>query len=104
MLGSIGALQRALPILNAYASLCSSPACCPAPQQLPAFLHSNPFQLPVLSSPSPLACCNLFACSLHPSAGFHITEADQFLPTLDKALEMDCPVIISVDVDYSHNK
>lgn len=35
--------------------------------------------------------------------GFHVAAADDFLPTLERALEMQGPVIISVDVDYSHN-
>lgn len=35
--------------------------------------------------------------------GFQIREADEFLPTLEKALEMDCPVVIAVNVDYSQN-
>lgn len=37
------------------------------------------------------------------ATGFHVTAADDFLPTLEKALEMKGPVIISVEVDYSHN-
>ena len=32
-----------------------------------------------------------------------MTDADDFLPTLLAALEAGGPVIIAVDVDYSHN-
>ena len=38
------------------------------------------------------------------AAGFYVQAADEFLPTLEKALEMEKPVLIAVDVDYSHNR
>ena len=36
--------------------------------------------------------------------GFAVERADEFAPTLRKAMEMSGPVLIDVAVDYSHNK
>ncbi|PRW39265.1 acetolactate synthase [Chlorella sorokiniana] len=37
------------------------------------------------------------------ATGIQINDADEFLPTLEKALEMQGPVVIAVNVDYSQN-
>ena len=37
-------------------------------------------------------------------AGFQITDGAEFLPTLERALEMEGPVVIAVNVDYSQNR
>jgi len=36
--------------------------------------------------------------------GFAIERAEDFAPTLRKAMELSGPVLIDVPVDYSHNK
>lgn len=37
------------------------------------------------------------------ATGFTITDPDDFAPTLQRALEIDGPVLIDIPVDYSHN-
>jgi thiamine pyrophosphate-dependent acetolactate synthase large subunit-like protein len=37
------------------------------------------------------------------AVGFHITKADDFLPTLRRSFLIPLPVVISVEVDYSDN-
>jgi hypothetical protein len=38
------------------------------------------------------------------AVGFHISRAEDFLPTLRRSFIIPLPVIISVDVDYSQNE
>lgn len=69
------------------------------PQQFPAHPGEG-FLRPFFTATYSFGIC----LRAPPPPGFHITNPDDFLPILEKALEMEGPVIIGVDVDYSHNK
>lgn len=83
---------------------------CVAPLALPLPAHDAADFLPCLnrcSPPDPLlppTAAPLPCCCFSPAAGFQVESADDFLPTLEKALEMEGPVVVAVNVDYSQNR